>query len=138
MMSHEQFLEVACGDQNAANFLAAFQDKAHLLDDVVDHDDRSEADHAKIELNWVLTLAQNPFVRQYADRIVPVLALGLNAWLDSNQMRRSTKKQDRMASDVVKGYYHEVIYLVALICGGYDHMRAMSWKFRSYDFEEVN
>ena len=137
MMTHEQFLEVAKGDENAANFLGAFQDKAHLLDDMVDHDHpRSLDEHCQIELNWLLTLTSNPFVQAHTGKLVPVLTLGLNAWADSNAMQRSVKKRDRLVADVVKGFYHEVVYLVALICGGYDHMRVISMKYRKYNFEE--
>lgn len=137
MMTQEQLLEVTKGDENAANFLAAFQDKAHLLDDVLDQDHpRSPDEHYMTELNWLLTLTSNPFVQQHSAKLVPVMALGINAWADSNVMQKSVKRRDRMAADVVKGFYHEILWLVALICGGYDHMRVVSLKYRNYNFEE--
>lgn len=137
MMTYEQLMEVSKNTQDAADFLMAFQSKAHLLDDVIDCDvERTEDEHANVELNWMFVLARNPFFQTHAEKILPVLALGMNAWQDSNVLRKSVRKRDRIMADVVKGVYHEVLWLVALICGGYEHMRAMSTKYRSYDFEE--
>lgn len=137
MMTYKEFLEVSKDDENAANFLAAFQAKAHLLDDVVDHaPDRMDKEHVMVELDWLLTMTQNPFVQAHKEKLVPVIILGMNAWLDANQWQLSVDKRKRTAADVVKGFYHEVLYLTALICGGFDHMRAMSEKHRSYDFED--
>lgn len=138
MMTQAQLLEVAKGNADAAGFLAAFQGKAHLMDDVVDRDvpERMDREHVLVELDWLLALTQNPFVQSHRGQLVPVIVLGMNAWLDANQWEVSVDKRKRTAADVLKGFYHEVMYLVALLCGGFDHMRAMSAKYRSYDFEE--
>lgn len=137
MITPDEALEIADGNQDAANFLLSFQAKAHLMDDAVDMDRvRSDAEHAEIEADWLLTLTTNPFVLRHSGKLVPVLLFGLNAWLDANQMQRSVIAEDRRTADVVKGMYGEVVFLTAHLCGGWNHMRAMSQKFRKYDFEK--
>ncbi len=137
MMTFKEFMEVTKGNVPAAEFLQTFQAKAHLLDDVVDHAPaRRDRDHVRIEMDWLLALTENTFVQSYKQQLVPVIVLGMNAWLDANQWQLSVDERKRTAADVVKGFYHEVLYLTALICGGFDHMRAMSEKYRAYDFED--
>ena len=41
----------------------------------------------------------------------------------------------RTAADVLKGHYHEFIYAVARIKGGWEHLRDCSSELREYDFE---
>jgi len=40
--------------------------------------------------------------------------------------------------DVLKGNYHELMYLTAFLCGGWAHMRYISAEYRQYDFEKAD
>lgn len=137
MLTPANIQEIANGDEFAAAFLTAFQDRAHLLDDIEDRDrELTQQDLVAGEVDWLLMLAGNPFFQQHKAQLVPVMVLGLNAWRDSDHWRRSTDRQKQQAADVVKGVYSEMAFLVAFLVGGLGHMQKMSAKFRGYDFEK--
>lgn len=137
MLTNEQLLEIAAADTDAAEFLRVFQEKAHLVDDQEDHDEPTPLERvAEVETAWLVTLASNPFFTRNSNILTPTIVLGLNAWVDATKWSISTLREKRRAVDVLKGYYHEVAYLVAFLTGGQGHMRAMSEKYRSYDFEQ--
>ena len=137
MLTHDELLEIARDDRDAAEFLRSFQAKAHLVDDQEDGDVPTPIERvADVETDWLVTLSTNPFFTRNAAILVPTIVLGLNAWVDATRWSRSTKVEQRRAADVVKGYYHEVAYLVAFLVGGQGHMKEISNKYRSYDFEQ--
>ena len=65
------------------------------------------------EAEWIQQLTGNPFVLQHSARLVPVLLLGLNAWVDSNRLDAGPVR------DVLKGQWHEGVHVVALLTGGF-------------------
>lgn len=123
--------ECANGNKDAGVFLSIFIERAHWLDDLVDEplQPRAEALALK-EMAWLVALVQNPFFQEHKAHILPVMLLGLNAWADSDLMPPGVQR------DVVKGMYHEVAYLVAMITGGWPRLRSVTRALRRYDIEE--
>lgn len=137
MITEEQALEIAAGDKQAAAFLLAFQSRAHLVDDLEDRDQEiTDCDLIAEEVDWLLMVAGNEFFQAHKASLVPLMISGLVAWGDSNRWRRNVDATKRRASDVLKGFYHEVAYWVAFLTGGLEHMQKMTNKYRSYDFEQ--
>ena len=129
----EIIAKAAAGRPDALEFLQVYTDRAHLIDDIVDKDREVTAEAlAESEMRWMFTLSKNPFFLAHKDKLLPLMASGMNAWLDSNGM------EDGPAKDVVKGTWHEVVWQVALICGGWRYMRAVSGQCRDWDFEPIN
>jgi hypothetical protein len=120
-----QQLIAACVGKNehAAQFLTAFVAHCHWMDDVVDMD---QFDKVTAEM---VTLSQNPFFIEHKDRLLPLILVAFNAWVDSDAMPPCVER------DVLKGYYHEVCAVVALLTGGWDRMRAVTKEYRHYDIE---
>lgn len=132
------YLEIANGDESAAAFAAAFVARAHLVDDIEDGDKPVPSDSLVAgEVDWLVTLAGNRFFNEHKAALVPAMVMGLNAWRDSNAWRRNVDARKRRASDVLKSFYHEVVYLVAFLTGGLEHMQKISGKYREYDMEET-
>lgn len=129
----------AHGNAAALEFLRVFARRAHWVDDLVDEygDDRpSECGRmAAMESEWLLILTGNPFFLAHRAQLVPAMVLALNAWVDSEAMRAGGPA-GRQAGDVVKGQWHEVVWLVAWLTGGWQHLRETSSRYRSYDFEK--
>ena len=137
-VNRDEILTAAAnGNASALEFLRVFARRAHWVDDMVDEDDppgiRCNANViATMESEWLLTLSGNPFFLAHRAQLVPAMVLALNAWVDSEA---DSWRAD--AEAVIKGQWHEVVWLVAWLTGGWQHLRATSGKFRDYDFEPV-
>lgn len=138
MLTKTQFLEITRGDGPAADFLEAYQQRCHYVDDLCDEPGRG-LDAAPLlaqhESAWLLALTANPWFAAHKAALVPLMLLAASAWADSNDLRKSADAPVRRAADVVKGLWHEVIFLTAWLCGGWDHLRSISAKFREYDYD---
>lgn len=135
-MTPEEISLVCKGNQEAMNFVGSWVTFCHVVDDVVD-EDKPVTDEMLIKAmaSYTVTLAKNPFFKAHSDALVSLMLQGFSAWLDSNQMEESEDLRTRQTSDVVKGFYHEVVWHVALLCGGYDHWREITKAHRKYDYD---
>ena len=127
----EEILTAAAnGNGDALRFLVAYARRAHWVDDLRDEERRPLPDWlAAAEADWLLTLSGNPFFLAHRAQLVPVMLLGLNAWADSHHLPAPER-------DVVKGFWHETVWLVAWLTGGWEHLRKVTAQFREYDHEE--
>lgn len=133
-MTREEIIrQSANGNVAAEVFLRSFLTWAHWLDDVVDepktHAAFTPETAARIEADWMLQLTSNPFFLAHKERLLPLVLIGLNAWVDANAMPAGT------IQDVVKGIYHEVGAITAYLTGGWAHLRATTSQCREYDLE---
>ena len=132
----DKLLEMCKGNAAAARFCHVFVSHCHCIDDIVDGD--KEADAERIIHNMVallLEMNQNPFYVKNSNYLLPLILHGYNSWLDSNDWEMSKKDHEVIAADVLKGYYHEVVFGVIYLCGGWEHLRNVTSEHRSYDFE---
>lgn len=141
----EILIAASNGNLQALEFLRVFARRAHWVDDVHDKQGKDpSAVIASAEAEWLICLSGNPFFLAHRAQLVPAMVLALNAWVDSNrnqpfQHGGGQEQYERMQiiADVVKGQWHEVVWLVAWLTGGWDKMRAVSSQFRAYDIEAV-
>lgn len=131
-MSRDEIIAAASGgNEAAACFLRVYWTRAHLLDDLVDRDKPVlDEQLALSEFEWMVVLTQNEFFLPNKDRLLGVMAIGLNGWVDSNRAASPIK-------DVLKGQWHEVIRVVALLTGGWRKLREFSpgYRLAEYDWE---
>lgn len=127
-------IAVAKGNPGALEFLRVFARRAHWIDDVADGDKLDAGarygshEIAKHESEWLLTLSSNQFFLAHRAQLVPAMVLALNAWKDSHRFTGTER-------DVIKGQWHEVVWLVAFLVGGSRHLHDVTERFRSYDIE---
>lgn len=135
MIDEATALKIANGNTDAARFLQAFVAHCHVLDDVIDRD--VPVDDERLIQSEIAMLLQigNPFVQKHVNLLLPLIINAYNAWLDANRMEKSADANVARAADVVKGFYHEVCWQVAFICGGWQHMRAITREMREYDYD---
>jgi hypothetical protein len=135
MLDEATALRIANDDADAARFLRAFVAHCHMLDDVIDRD--AVVDDERLIQSEAAMLLQmgNPFFQKHATLLIPLIINGYNAWLDANRMEKSPDENVARAADVVKGFYHEVCWQVAFICGGWAHMRNVTRTLREYDYD---
>lgn len=143
-VNRDEILTAAAnGNASALEFLRVFARRAHWVDDVVDElcepavgSRTYEAGRiAEMEGEWLLTLSGNPFFLAHRAQLVPAMVLALNAWVGSSEELQVPSDKLQVVRDVVKGQWHEVVWLVAWLTGGWKKMREVSGKYRDYDFE---
>jgi hypothetical protein len=135
-MTFSEIKELTRGNADAERFVAAFVEHCHMLDDLVDRDNPCDDERMiASEIRWVMELTGNPFFLANRAFLVPLIVQGFNAWLDSNDWQQSDDPQKQRDADVLKGLYHEVIYQVAFLCGGWDHLRSITSTYRNYNHD---
>ncbi len=135
-MTRDEALLATNQNQQAADFLLAYVAYCHLLDDIVDKD--KPVDDLRLvreSLSLIDAMLLNPWVRDNAVILWPLITSGFNAWLDANRWETSACVNQQRAADVVKGIYHEIVWVTARICGGFDHMRWVTSEHREYDYD---
>lgn len=122
--------QAANGNLDAERFLIAWHDFAHLVDDLHDKDcQRTDEDMSEILVRFICELSGNQFYAQYRPMLLSLIVQSFNAWVDSNATKLPTER------DVLKGFWHEVIYHVTFLTGGWHSMRTATKTHREYDYE---
>lgn len=132
----EQMLEISNGDREAATFCMALRQFFHLIDDLWDRDRLVTQEHIARTIAGLFTaVVANPFWHRHSMVLLPLIVNGLRAWLDSDIWSKQGEKWQIVAADVFKSYYHEIFYQVAYITGGWEHMSAMTEKYRRVNWD---
>ena len=137
MEDREQFyLDCANGDKNAASFIKALRGFFHTMDDIVDKDVELTQDMIARSIAELLThCLGNSWARAFGYLLVPQIVNSTRCWVDADAWLASGDKAKEIASDVFKSYYHEVFYQIAYLCGGWDHMKKITEKYRHVDWD---
>jgi len=135
-MTREEIIKRASGGSTEAHrFLTAYARRAHWLDDLIDQDKADtitgpQAERlAEEEAHWITEIATNAFFQSHRDRLLPVMLLGLNAWVDSEKCHGGQRAG-------LKGLWHETVYAVAMLTGGWPALRSLTSTAREYDAGE--
>lgn len=138
MNASEMIARCCLDDSDAMRLCSAWLAHVHLWDDVLDGDRPvpvQDEEMVQVNLAWWLETQTNPFWIAHKHRLIPIVELAYTAWLDSNRWADSPDSYRRLAADVIKGFYHEFIFAVARIKGGWAHLRDCTSVLREYDFE---
>ena len=132
-------LEITKGNALAADFCQSFVSRVHFVDDIVD-ENKAPSDEAlvKSEQDFLEQFMLNPWAKEFQAFLWPLMVVGFNAWLDANEWSKGRNKVLKADAEVLKSTYQEVIWFTAYLCGGREHMRSMSRKYRDVDHEERN
>jgi hypothetical protein len=135
--SKREIVQFVCsGDREAESFCEAFICWCHWIDDIVDKD-RLWLPQETIEVNLqaLLTFSANPFFERHKSSLLPLIIQAFRAFVDSTRMEKAPDVRDRRAADILKSNYHEVIWHVAFLVGGFDHMTAVTQRHRKFDYD---
>lgn len=127
------FMEATRNNEEAWKFVELFCDRSHMIDDIIDGE-KPMTDEQIIsrELAWMMSIGTNGFWQAHSGFLLPLVIMGCNAWLDANRWEKSDDPVKRCHSDVVKSLYHEVVFAVVYICGGWENLRKFTAKHREY------
>lgn len=137
MASRGDIIKAVCADNvDAGKFCLALVEWLHMIDDVQDKDKQlSPADLVRINLTAIDEISNNPFFQANNVSLTTLLTQAFRSWADSCEWERRTDVRDRRAADVFKSQYHEVIWHVAYLVGGWSHMSAMTVQYRHVDHD---
>lgn len=130
------FDEVCLGNKEAREFCLVFHSWVHWIDDAVDRTrDYTVEETARLTLEAVFTFSENPFFQQHKESLIPLIVQSVLAWESSAEWEKREDYRDYVASQVLKSYYHEVYWHVALIVGGWSHARKTIRDKRQIDYD---
>ncbi len=128
--------DVCRGNREAELFCETFVRWCHWIDDVVDKDSGwSPQETIEVNLQALLTFSGNPFFEKHKASLIPLIIQAFRAFVDSTLMEQARDVRDRRAADVLKSNYHEVIWHVAFLVGGFDHLTAVTQRHRHFDYD---
>lgn len=127
------FLRLTHNNEQAWQFVELFADRCHHLDDLVDKDKpTTDQDVIERELAWLMAIQGNSFWTGHSQFLMPLIIMSCNAWLDANEWEKSGDETKRSYANVIKSMYHEVIFAVVYICGGWKSLREFTSLHREY------
>lgn len=137
-MNRSKFLEerkqIACGNEAAAHFLDVWNNLLEAADDVVDEPTNPEF---KIRTYELFNQAySHPFYLAHVREFSLLVSLINNAYADSEECAKSNLPWKKELGDVLRHSSGEMVRAVALICGGYEHLRSISMKFHEACYYE--
>lgn len=119
-------LHITNGNESAAQFLSVWDDLLEAVDDVVDEQTPPEF---KIRTAELFNRAySHPFYLAHIRELSILVSLVNNAYADSEECAKSNLAWKKELGDVLRHSSAEVTRAVALLCGGYDHLRSISMK----------
>lgn len=140
MKDRDEILTMAAsGNADALAFLRAFSRRAHWVDDLRDRDHIDITGNpnapwycshrfADEEANWLTAIAGNPFFLLHRAQLIPAMISALSAWADSESFPPEQQA-------VLKAQWHEVVWIVAWLTGGWRRMREVCRECREFDIE---
>jgi hypothetical protein len=120
----EILAHIANGDPHAFEWMWAFWNFEHVLDDLVDRDKSpTSADVAGSLAAFVVATTVNPFYVRHGATLLPLIISACNRWVDGDAMKNAAVRCGEI----------DLFLHVAYLTGGWDHMRSVSELTRSYD-----
>lgn len=117
---------------DAVRFILLIMEMGEQWDDVVDGDMQATPD-AICKLMWlaIVDLQLDPFYKQHHHSLLPVLIVGMNAWMDSIKLEQGTRQQRAIAYGL-RDFYLEVIGMAIYLLHGYEAMRRDTAEIRAF------
>lgn len=127
----EDFCAALClNNVEAMRFSELWFRYCHRIDDIVDNmeDGRPTTPPEEIIESYVMAavLYNLPFYVQNRDMLFPVVLSVTNAYADSVAWEKSPVNRRRVIADVLRCCGNEMLFVVAMVVGGWSHVRKMS------------
>lgn len=129
LLEPEYLERVCCGNVEAMEFVRMWARYAHEVDDIIDGD-RVEAEEILSTFALAILLYSHPFYLRNMVHLRAVLLNITSMYADTVQWERGDVGWKAVVADALRCCGNEVTFAVAMICGGYDHVRTISAKHR--------
>lgn len=126
-----QFFSMAAnGNRMAEHFLVKWHEYCHAVDDVID-EKRWSAEPLLRCFLLCHEICAHPFYRLHAGYLHPVVVSATNYYAIANDWEKSDEPWRRRWADVFRHAGVEMVTMVSVICGGWDHAGKVSRAFLS-------
>jgi hypothetical protein len=132
-MERDQLLsKIFKEDQEAIRLILLIFDIGETWDDLIDKD-KPVPDEQIHKAFWqaIIGLQGNLFFQKHQGMLIPVLATGMNSYMDSVEMEKGDF-QDRVVAYGIRDFYLELVPLVIALSQGYESMRRNSKLIRRW------
>lgn len=127
---HEFCRNVCLGDEDAMRFCDMWMTYCHAIDDLIDTMEDGRPTMTPETILEIFALAAHLYNSKFfianQPRLYPVAIMITNAYADSVLWEKSPVLRRRRIADVLRCCGNEMFFLVALLCGGWQHMRKLS------------
>lgn len=124
------FTHIANGNPSGGAWLSLYHDWCHEVDDVIDLPDWSPETLLKV-LVRACEVYSHPFYVKNCKHLQGVCILATAEYSDSINWERAPELFKRQWAEVMRHAGNHVIYTVALLCGGYEHLLNFSGPWRA-------
>jgi hypothetical protein len=126
------FVLIANGNECAFDFIWRCWNFFHLLDDLIDKDKPVTIQETSRELFlFTQTIALNPFFQEHKHSLLPMILNACNGWIAGEEASEANKQY----APVLKCSDFNIYSHTAFLVGGWEHMRYIDSRFRTYDKE---
>ncbi len=120
-------------DSAAVDCVVCLSTISEFWDDLIDKDHTlTEQEIHRGLLAAMIGLQENPFWNRWHHKIMPVVIVGTNAWLDANELEPSQSDTERMLAYYLRNYAYEVATMAVYCAGGWDWLRSVSMEMRRF------
>jgi hypothetical protein len=130
--------EICMGNQDAMFFNDVWYKYCHGIDDLIDtmEDGRPTLNKDEIISQFfnAAILYSSRFFREHCEMLLPIALQITNEYADSVAWERSPQKHLRAIGDAMRTCGNKMYQMVALICGGELHMKAIGRKIQERDW----
>jgi hypothetical protein len=129
----QKMLGWMAGNQEAVDAVNTICAICDVWDDLVDRDKPvSPEDINSAFTKAFIGLQLNSFYKRYESQYFAVVTVGINAWLDANELQKSSAEKWRMLAFYIRTFGFEISHLSAFLAGGWDHLRRVSMDMRMF------
>lgn len=129
------------GNVDAIQFLNLICDITELWDDLTDKDKPiTQKDIDDAMMAALIYLPLNPFYREHATYLTPLMISSINSWKDANVLSDGTRSQRALAY-TLRNMDIQIVQAIVFITQGYDRLREVSrdiWEFFGADQDDID
>lgn len=132
-LQNAKMLDWMAGNQEAVDAVFTITEICDVWDDLVDRDNPVSEDAVNgAFVKAFIALAGNSFYKRHEAQFFAILATGINAWLDANDLQKGKTEKERMLAFYIRTFGFEITHLAAMLAGGWDHLRRVSLEMRMF------
>lgn len=129
------FCQTVCrGEVAALQFCDLWFDYCHRIDDLIDTREDGRPTMTPEEILTIfgagLMLYNCEFYLKHQRTLFPIILAVTNCYMDVVQWEKSPVEHQRKMADVLRCCANELFFVVAMITGGWSHMRDVSARIR--------
>lgn len=128
----QQFAQAFKGDMSALGLLQQLTELTNTWDDIIDNDFGEVSQERINRAFWIalIEFPENQFYAKHYSRLAPIIRVGVQNWLASNEYEKTKDQQLLDIAHVARYSIGDVVIEMLLIIGGYEWARLWTPKLK--------